>query len=81
LALISTIKGSEASSGKDILSTSSLISVSKSLVSTHVSNSIVTKELQTELTEVIFLIHSNPSISFSIFSVIKESISSGFTPA
>ncbi|MFC1797648.1 hypothetical protein ACFLY2_00095 [Patescibacteria group bacterium] len=79
LELTSTTTGSLASSGKVKLSTLSLISVNKSLVSTQVSSSTITKELQTLDVEVIFLIHSKSFIAFSTSSVIRESISSGFT--
>jgi len=78
--LTSTTAGSEASSGKSILSTLSFISVSKSLVFVHVSSSTVTKEVPTLEVEVIFLIQSKSSILDSISSVIRESISSGLTP-
>jgi hypothetical protein len=55
------------------------MSVNKSLVSTQVSSSITINDDQTEDVEFIFLIPSKSSISFSTFSVIKESMSSGFT--
>ncbi|MBT3727155.1 hypothetical protein HOG21_05810 [bacterium] len=79
LELISTTKGSNASSGSSILSTLSLISVRASLVSTHVSSSIVTIDVHTHDVELIFFTQSTLSISFSIFSVIKVSIETGLT--
>jgi hypothetical protein len=70
---------SSASSGKSILSISSLISVNTFLVFASFFNSTITELIQTDDVEVIFLIPSIDLIPFSIFSVIRESISFGFT--
>ena len=61
------------------LSTLSFISVNKSLVSTQVSSSTITKEVPILEVEVIFFIQSKSLILDSISSVISASISSGLT--
>jgi hypothetical protein len=70
---------SSASSGRSTLSTASFISVSTSLVSTQLNNSTLIELIQTEEFDVIFFIPSISLISFSILSVIRESISVGLT--
>jgi len=55
------------------------MSVNASLTFASLLSSTITEELQTEEVDVIFFIQSISLISFSILSVISESISCGFT--